>query len=122
LLRTVSPTSLTWRTSSMARLLKNVLTRLSALRSGLVAALDLRASVNKRLVMLVDRIRGALGLMLVRLRSALSQRSGALKSTLVQLTIGLRYTHRNEPDDDCWLPPRPNEALIWTYPGSCPRS
>jgi hypothetical protein len=86
------------------------LVELARLRSRLAGASNLRAIVRERLIGLIDRIRGVLGLMLVRLRSALSQRSGALRSTLVQLTVGLRCMRRNEPDDDCWLPPRPKQS------------
>ena len=82
---------------------------LERLQSRLAGAPSLRASVRAQLILLIDRIRGALGLMLVHLRSALSQRSAALRSTLVELPVGLRCVHRNEPDDDCWLPLRPKQ-------------
>lgn len=92
------------RASSASRRLKLQLAKLSQVRSSLGRALNLRASVRAGLVMLIDRMLGALGLMLVRLRSALSKSSIMLGFVLSILAVYLCYGHREEPADYAFLP------------------
>jgi hypothetical protein len=78
---------------------------LARLRNRLACSPNLRATVRARLILLIDRILGALRLILARLRSALSQRTGAPSATLTLLAERLRYSHRDDPGGDhCSVP------------------
>jgi hypothetical protein len=61
---------------------------------------------------------GELERMRVRVRTALSRRTGEPRSVLVILAVCLRYGHREESDDHTFLLVRRNQTLL----GSCSRS
>jgi len=91
------------RASSASRRLQPILDELSSLRGRLLLDDDLTADARTQLVLLTDRIRGALGLMLVRLRTALSKSSVLPSFGLSMLAVYLCYGHREEPADHAFL-------------------
>jgi len=70
------------------------------------------------LLRLLDGILGALSLMLVRVKTALSRHPDALIFVLVMLSACLRYGRREEPGDHAFLPTRRYQTSL----ESCPQS